>query len=255
MEPIDSADWDDARRHVERCAECQSFQRRRDEFDMHVGAICRDVPVPEDLASRILAALDTEGGIPTAQPGSLPASTVAGTVAVQTRERVAQRPRLRRRVLWMAAAAACVALAFGGVWHVAFRRTIDLDQLIAAGIGPDATQLALFAEGAAPPLPMSLNGRIVFSAPHQLASGRAAVYLFELPTSRSGIAIRGRLLAVPAAKLIRRPESNAFLGSPASYRVTGYCSTAWVEGDLAYVCLVEGGEDLLHRLKARTVAT
>jgi hypothetical protein len=76
-----------------------------------------------------------------------------------------------------------------------------------------------------------------------------AVYSFELPATRNGKAVRGKLLVVPVARLVNPPTATTFLGRPAFYPGRTFCASTWVEGEFAYACLVEGGEDSLQRLR------
>ncbi|HTI49698.1 MAG TPA: hypothetical protein VL475_02060 [Planctomycetaceae bacterium] len=237
----------DAVRHLEDCAACQTAVRRQTELDDRIGAVCCDVPVPDDLRARLLASLERPA-LPTAEPAG-----ATKCAEIVRRPATGAVPR-RRWARWaLALAAACVLAGVWGVWRLA-APPLSLEGLIAQ-TETASPMLPECEKRDWPPLPATMNTRFLVEAPRELPGGPAAVYFFAIPPSRGRPAVQGRLLAVPVSRLGKPPAGTGFLSRAAVYRGLGFCASSWVEGDFAYVCLVEGGERELHLLeRARPAA-
>lgn len=248
-----------ANRHVECCPDCQAVFERNRKLDATIGQVCRDVPVPADLQSRLLAALlvsaETAALDQSGRVNPLPGHAVTAPGAANAMQRGQQSRLWRRRSV----VAAAFGLALLGAWFVLRppRPALNLDELTAQAIEfVEPQALPEFGEGIVPPLPRTMDTRFLRTPPRKLPSDSAAVYCFRFKTPRGRI-IEGRLLAVPVALLQNPPASTSFLGRPAIYRALGFCSSQWIEGGYAYVCLVKGGEgesDLNRLLPASSVA-
>ena len=79
-----------------------------------------------------------------------------------------------------------------------------------------------------------------------------AVYGFVVPI-RQRQPIRGLLAVVPRRLLRVPPPAESLSAAPSSgyvaARIGDSVSVAWSEGDVVYICLVEGGEDSLAALR------
>lgn len=237
----------DAVRHLETCAACQAAVRRQTALDRKIGELLRDVPVPDGLANRLRQSLERASA---AMAG--PALAVASADAcARPAPETAPRRRGGRWMIWLAAA--CVLAAVFGGWRL-IAPPLSLEGLIVQA----ETALPTLPEcdkSAWPPLPATMNTRLLVDAPRALPGGPGAVFFFEIPPARGRPAVSGRLLAVPVSRLGTPPAGTGFLSRAAVYRGLGFCASSWVEGDFAYVCLVEGGERELHLLeRARPAA-
>jgi hypothetical protein len=253
-----------ATRHAESCPACRAAVRRQERLDTKIGALCRDVPVPDGLRERLLASLEpanderptleesiaatgsaeTETETEAAAPTLMPVGATGPAVLV-----VATRQRLLKRV---AAAVACTLVAGMGVWYAvrSARPTLDLSDLVAEAIADELMPEGLpdYTGPAALRVPDSMETRYLVDSPRQLATPQAAVYFFRMRTP-GGRLVEGRLLVVPYRLLVNPPIAASFLAGSAYYPGHGYCASTWFEGELVYVCLAKGGEDDLRRLR------
>ncbi|MSR58337.1 MAG: hypothetical protein EXS05_11785 [Planctomycetaceae bacterium] len=232
-------------RHVESCPDCRAALERNRQLDLKIGRLCRDVPLPADLQSRLLAALQIPSDAAATDRVSKDGPMSVEVAAASVKHGPQNRLWLRHSVL----AAACVFVVLGA-WFVIRppRPTLNLDELTAQVIElVDPQALPEFAVGDVPPPPRSMDTRFLRIPPKRLPGDSAALYCFRFKTPRGRI-IEGRLLAVPVAQLKNAPTSSSFLGRPAVYLAQGFCSSQWAEGGYAYVCLLKGGESDLNRL-------
>jgi hypothetical protein len=91
----------------------------------------------------------------------------------------------------------------------------------------------------------------VNAAPRQLVDRDVAVYFFTVHDSADR-SVLARLIVIPKSEVIDPPTATSFLAVPPLYK-SAYCTTAWVEGPLVYVCCVNAGEDVLRTLQHRAV--
>lgn len=242
----------EARRHLEECRSCQVVVRGNERLDRQIGEVCRDVPVPDDLKNRLFASI--------AEAGRAVPSTARIVETVPAAPTASCLPR-RRWIGKLIAAAICLTVAGGGVWFGTHRPlpVLSLDQWIELAISENLTAeglpvLTAHADGTLPQLPATMKVRYLTEQPRQLADGRGAAYFFQFPSLRGKRMVDGRLLVIPVRWIAPPPAATAFLSRPAVY-LGPFCASIWVEGEFCYVCLVKGGENELHTLQARAVAT
>jgi len=259
---FDAATVDQAARHIEECASCQAAVRRQEQRDARIGQFCRDVPVPPGLKERVLARLEAgaeenartaiaataEAGIPDRSPSATPPSA-----------RPFVRPPAMSRRKWLAIASTTAALALVGTLGLVYLRAsshaLNLDEVagLVADHSLDPEQLDLFTQfgnGLAIRLPATIITRPLVDPPRKIEGCDGAVYFFQLPGRRGAAPLQGRLVVMPL-DWIKDKESlrsvTSFLAGPTPYK-NGFCTTAWAEGNLAYVCCLSAGENELHRL-------
>jgi hypothetical protein len=113
-------------------------------------------------------------------------------------------------------------------------------------IGPEnLAEFAHFSNGRLPQVPTTMITRMLVDPARRLDND-VALYFFkvQVPGPRRTV-LNGRLLVIPKriVKLSDVPSATSFLAGGAIYR-TGYCTTAWVEGDFVYVCCLSGKNEL-----------
>jgi hypothetical protein len=227
----------EAEQHVSGCGSCRAAVRQREEFDVRVGGLCRDVPIPLGLKERLLARLDEPA---TSRPVASATHAVAPVIGA------------RRRWLGIASLTVASVIAVGiGTWSLwPARPVVDLDEIagLMATDGIDPAKLAeftTFAGGLAPQPPRTMLTGLVVSPPRRPGKFEAAIYFFKLGGRD------GRLAVIPRrfVKAGGLPLATSLLSGSISYR-SGFCTTAWVEGDFVYVCCLSlsGGEPELHKL-------
>ncbi|MBI3865780.1 MAG: hypothetical protein HY290_28235 [Planctomycetia bacterium] len=250
---------DEAERHVHDCLDCQTAVRTQRELDEKIGGIFRDVTVPADLKERLLA------GIASAQPAAIDESS-GSQVCVVAEDRVPARivapVRVSRR-LWLnkyvlrISAGVAASLVGGFCLWLAVRPappTLTLDEVTTQVLDTAPTAMPRFTSfrrGTELKLPATMDVSPLGGAALQAGDLDAAVYVFKM-SNRAGPPIEGRLIVIPAAALIDPPTAVSFLAGPTSYKAT-YCTTAWTEGKLVYICCTTGGETVLQRLKRLSV--
>jgi hypothetical protein len=177
-------------------------------------------------------------------------------------------PRGRQRSLWrgLVPVAACLAFAaigfFGVIWLMTPRWSVEEVRLQLARIDFDSLEALRNFNGdpAASHLPaepgwQKLEWRCGQSAkglPAPAGKHQFAVYGFVIP-SRQHHPIRGLLAVVPLRQMRAPPVDQSLSAAPSSGYLPALIgetvSVAWTDGDVVYVCLVEGGEDSLATLR------
>ncbi len=263
--------------HVNGCPSCQTAVWRLQQVDAKIGRFCRDVPVPEGLKQRLLVSLEATlkaadqfpiGGRSSITIENSPATVATNEpalteimVASTATPRLPVRSRRRLFVKVSVAAMACLALiGFAVFWLQPQTSTISLTEIAGrvAVSGLDPEQMAefakfydwRFAKGLVPQPPTTMRTQRLAVPPRRFSDQpNVAVYFFTL-TSRKGTSLEGRLVVVPRRflKANEVPLATSFLGAPVTYRI-GFFTTAWVEGDFAYVCCLSGSENELRRLE------
>jgi hypothetical protein len=222
-----------------------------DSFDARLGKLMPEVYVPPDLEMRLFDKLQLRDIPPSAAASDLQ-RPVGPSVPSISRTSPAVFRLTRRRSF--AAAAAGLCLAAGSVWFVNSRQpTVDLDDLVGQVIADDTTLDLLApatstAEDEQHVLPETMNTRVLVGPPRLFGDHQPRIHIYIFTMRRNGRLVEGRLLAVPVAILRNPPIVSGFLTQPAAYREHGFCSSAWVEGRYAYVCLVRGSEHDLRSL-------
>lgn len=252
---LQGATIDEAARHVQNCPTCQTVVRRRQEIDERIGQLTRDVPVPAGLRERLLARLECEPISPgratpatTVQPPA-PQSPVSQSPVSQPMGKPALRSR--RRVL-VSAVATCVMAALSvGVWKLAISRpaSLSMDEIAGYALSDgltadDLPAIGQFQGGLAVQLPKTMQKLSRMPAfrqlvDPQLGERQIAIYFFTIAGRK------GRLAVIPAALVKDLPVATSFPGVP--LYIGRYWTTAWVEGNVMYLCCVEGGDDKVLR--------
>ena len=219
---------------------------RRQELDRRIARAVRDVPVPEGLKGRLLAAM---------------AENPAGEEAP-----VAELPRgfktTRRR--WLISAlvvtASCL-FALLGVWwfHDPEPKLLALGELERDAPYSEAeiAELKPFQGEFEPALPAGLwsSARFGFTspakgfAPNRAGSDRVAVYEFTFrdPKNPQAGELRGVMLVVPKSLVDAAPASSSFFGSAYKTKNTDtephVAIRSWTENDLVYISMTAIKDD------------
>lgn len=247
----------EAEHHVRHCADCQQSVRAQREFDVRVGRMCRDVPVPAGLRDRLLTSLaaDAAGSgevAPQESAAAVAGLPVPGPVVRDAGLRGGPRRWLVRSLV---AGSVAVVLAAGigvGVLALRTRPTILLEDVVAEAIDADPAAMSEFQSfrGSVPlRYPATMDTRdLAGVVPRQLGRQNAAVYFFTFRPG-GGRSHPGRLIVLPARAVKNPPTATRFLAEPIVYGPT-YRMAAWVEGGLVYVCCVgDRGEDSLRGMQ------
>jgi hypothetical protein len=248
----DEAQRDAAVRHFDDCPACQDAVRRQERFDLDIGRICRDVPVPDDLKERLLACLKPEP-VAAGEPAAV-GPTRETQPAAEPGARSASRWK-RRRVMATVLVTAGLVAAGLSVWFVVFeaRGNVHVDEVVQLVLadGHDLLDLPAFTSFSREvplALPATMDTRWLVTPPRQPSGQDAAVYRFSV--NLAGRKLKGCLIVIPR-RFVRDglPVATSFPSFPgqAVYK-HGYCTTSWVEGEFVYVCCLSGGEDDLLRL-------
>jgi hypothetical protein len=181
---------------------------------------------------------------------------------------LAEVPSRPKRPLWrgLVPVAACLAVAaigfFSVIWLMTPRWSVEEVRLQLARIDFDSIESLRDFNGkpAASRLPADpgwqklewLSGKVAKGLPDASSRHQFAVYGFVIP-GRQRHPIRGLLAVVPRRQM-RAPPTDESLSTAQSSdylsaRIGESVSVAWTDGDLVYVCLVEGGEDSLATLR------
>jgi hypothetical protein len=284
MSGLPEADLAAAEAHLAGCGRCAAIVDNRRRLDRKIGRVLRAVDVPRGARQRLLvqlAALETaddDTGVASGEGRAASGTGNQPAVALITAEwaNVAQAPaegsRWWQRPLWRGAVpvAACLLVAaigfFSVIWLMTPRWSVDEVRLELAKISFDSLETLrdFNGEEVANHLPadpgwqklewrsgQTAKGLPDGSSPHQFA-----VYGFVIP-GRQRRPISGLLAVVPRHRMRAPPTaqslSAAFSADSSSdylpARIGQAVSVAWTDGDVVYVCLVEGGADSLDILR------
>lgn len=205
-----------------------------------------------------------------------PAGAMATTVNLSQAPAESPHPpgeRPRRRV-WrgFVPVAACLAVAaigfFGVVWLMTPHWSVEEVRQQLARIDFDSLDSlpAFRGKPGASRLPTDpgwqkldwRGGRVAKGWPDVSRGHQFAVYGFVLPgrqreNERRGQRMRGLLAVIPRRQMRAPPEDASLMTAQSSdylsARIGESVSVAWTDGDMVYVCLVEGGEDSLATLR------
>ena len=87
---------------------------------------------------------------------------------------------------------------------------------------------------------LRLEGPFGYPATERSAADLAAIYEFRLAISQGNV-LSGRLLVIPAARISNPPPASSMLEVAAVSSTDGsYSSASWSEGDLVFICFVDG---------------
>jgi hypothetical protein len=269
-----------AEAHLNECRRCRMIVQNRRRLDRKVGRVLRAVDVPRDAQERLLAQLveleaaavvaespaETRGDSQTAGGVTLPVEAVAADHADLAQPALAA-TRFRRR-MWpgLVPVAACLAVAaigfFSVVWLMTPRWSVEEVGQLLAKVDFDSLKVLRNFSGdpAASRLPadpgwQKLDWRlkqVPKALPDMTSRHQFAVYGFVIP-GRQHHSSRGLLAVIPRRQMRAPPADQSLSAAPSGgYLAAGIgdsVSVAWTEGDVVYVCLIEGGEDSLNTLR------
>lgn len=226
---------------MEGCPHCQAEMARLERLDEKIGQVCRDVSVPLELRERLLASLE----IPVT--AAEPVTTTAPTASVD-----GSRPMTFSRRRWFPRAAK-IAVAVAGaasvpsLWFVLHPAPpkVDVHDLaaVAAEIAPAA--LSQWSGSPAPRMPVSMETSYILGSPQPLPGGAGLVWIFQI-YKEGERKVEGRLVSIPVGRLTEPPKAMGFRNGSPFYTGRGFCYSTWVEGEFAFICLVEGDlQDLM----------
>jgi len=270
---LPEADLAAADAHLAECCRCAAIVDNRRRLDRKIGRTLRTVNLPRGGRQRLLAqlaALETAAADPEVvigtdiQPAVAQGTAESANVAVAP----AEGPRRRQRLLWrglipVAARLVVAAIGFFSViWLMTPRWSVEEVRLELAKINFDALESLRDYSGEAVanhlpadpgwqklewPTGKAAKGLPDGSNPHQFA-----VYGFVIP-GRQRRPISGLLAVIPQHRMRAPPEAQSLSEASASdylpARIGETVSVAWTDGDVVYVCMVEGGADSLDVLK------
>ena len=263
------ADLAAAEAHLAGCASCRAIVRKRRKLDRKIGRALRAVNVPRDSRERLIAqlvTLEAAAAAPAAVENGRNEPESDRQIAAISKEAVVPKITRRSWLRMLVPIAACVAVAaigfFSVVWLLTPRWSIDdVSQQLARLDFESLDALKRFdGPTAAAHLPsepgwQKLDWRAgeIPKALTDAANGHPlAVYGFVVPI-RHRQPIRGLLAVVPRRLLRAPPPAESLSTAPSNgyvaARIGDSVSVAWSEGDVTYVCLVEGGEDSLAALR------
>lgn len=251
-----------ALQHLELCADCQAFLEARRSFesdpaDRELSRAMRNVAVPVDLKSRLLAQLAANTPVTSATTTAIAAESVPATVtpAVPT----AKRSWNRRGLL---AAAALVLLSLGGGWwffHVNQKVALTVAQLVELSHQAPAASSVVFQGTFQPALPV--NEIRIPSVPPGMFSlqyqGReiGAMLPFQTFTRPP---LKAVLIVIDLQQVLVRDLDSvggSFIAGGTTYP-NHIATRVWRVGENMYVCYVISKDPVfLDRLKTHSLAT
>lgn len=263
----DQPDHASAMRHLEQCADCQALiesRRSIDEepADRELSRAMRNVMVPADLKSRLLAQLAATNPVTVASTASAAQPAATGE---PVRSPAPGRLRTRRRIAAVVSAALLLIAFCGGWWfiHVNQKPQLWVDNLLALSHAPLPT--GAFQGTFRPKLPVSeilLPAQRESTTALSLQSGNreiGAVFPYSVRLSaRNPLSV---VLVVIDLKRVLVPDLNSVGNSfqaavPYYPKPSHYATKVWRVGENLYVCYVKSSDsNALPRLKTHSLAT
>ena len=271
----DSRDAEDgefasAMAHLQQCADCQAYWELQQQTDRELSRAIRNVALPTDFKSRLLAQLSAAIEAPGTTPAAtetITAETALPTTTVQpvTRTRPAEQAWTRRRAATVVSAA-LLLLCFGSWFFLNSPRQVrvtveELVTLSQRTIPLPSTEPPSFDNF---PLP---GGEIETPKPTSLNLGTQIV---QIQGQDIGVLIpyfvhprRGKSLSVVLMVVTLDPKrvvvsnlstvGTSFLAARVDYPVPNmYATRVWHDGKQLYICFVKSGNaDELDRLRIR----
>jgi hypothetical protein len=277
--PIGTPDRSDgdlaaAEAHLATCSRCARIAANRRQLDRQIRQTVRAVKLPRGGRERLLAQLAAlETPIENAEvPVDGRLQPAISQAPAENADRAVTPEKQPRRRLWRGTVpvAACLVVAavgfFSVVWLLTPRWSVDDVRVELAKINFDSFDSLrdYTGEAMASHIPsdpgwqklewrarQTAKGLPETSNPHQFA-----VFGFVIP-SRQRRAINGLLAVVPRHRMRGAPAARSLSDALSaassidylSARIGEAVSVAWTDGDVVYVCLVEGGADSLDNLK------
>lgn len=263
----DQAEFASAMLHVQQCADCQAYWKTQQQADRELGRAVRNVAVPADFKSRLLAQLSAAIETPVAvaaSPETVTTETALPTTTVQPlpRTRPAEHVWTRRRAATVTSAA-LLLLAFGSWFFLNAPRQAQLSfrELLVLAEAPAADR---FQQSFEPTLPVSdiwmpsgTNAASALSLQHQ---GReiGALFTYKAFVGRKSISAVLMVIDLKRAVVSELPNvGTSFVTAAVEYPLPKmYATRVWRDGQNLYICYVRSGQaDDLDRLKAQSVVS
>jgi hypothetical protein len=269
---LPEADLAAAEAHLAECCRCAAIVDNRRWLDRKIGRSLRTVNLPRGGRQRLLrqlAALETAANTEVVIGTGIQPAVAPGTVErANVVKAPVEEPLRRQRRMWrgLVPVAACLVVAaigfFSVIWLMTPRWSVEEVRLELAKISFDSLESLRDYNGDAVanhlpadpgwqklewPTGKAAKGLPDGSNPHQFA-----VYGFVIP-GRQRRPISGLLAVIPRHRMRAPPEAQSLSEASASdylpARIGETVSVAWTDGDVVYVCMVEGGADSLDVLK------
>ena len=276
----DQAEFASALSHLQHCSDCQTYwetqqQSAQQQSDRELGRAIRNVSIPADFKSRLLAQLSAAIEAPIAASATVePVATeiVLPTTTAQPlpRTRPADGAWTRRRASAVASAA-LLLLAFGTCFFLSAPRRVQLsvDELLALAQSPEAFSTHFVTTPTFAVLPsteiQTPSGEAITSKTVRSVRYQGQEIGMLIPYSaRLG---RGKLQSVvlmiieldPRRVLVSNLQSvgTSFVTARVEYPPPkGYATRIWRVGDHLYVCYVQSSDaEDLDRLKTQNVVS
>jgi hypothetical protein len=263
----DQAEFASAMLHVQQCADCQAYWETQQQADRELGRAVRNVALPADFKSRLLAQLSAAIETPVAvaaSPETVTTQTALPTTTVHPlpRTRPTEQAWTRRRAATVTSAA-LLLLAFGSWFFLNAPRQAQLSfsELLVLSEAPAADR---FQQSFEPPLPVSdiwmprgTNAASAFSLQHQ---GREIGALFTYKGFVGRKTISAVLMVIDLKRAVVSDLPNvgtSFVTAAVEYPLPKmYATRVWRDGQNLYICYVRSGQaDDLDRLKAQNVVS
>jgi hypothetical protein len=244
----DSDDLEDpvfapAARHLADCPDCAKVFEHLQALDRQIGRALRDVPVPEGLRERLLAA--------TSAAAIAPANEIAPHASAPTADPRAS-SRGRRRFIMAAAALSACLLAGLGVWWIGRSQPITLGELEQAVV-VNLEGLPPFGDAFAVRLPdFTARHGVAFKviqSPRQVTVGAHVVCVFECEVGHRKVP--GLLAIVPKGAVAGVPEISFSSAVPEYFTGPGFrvSRVAWTERELVFMLVVPDGAEAIEQLQ------
>lgn len=256
-----------ALQHLEQCADCQAFVESRrgfesDATDRELGRAMRNVVVPVDLKSRLLAQ------VAATSPAIVPNATDdshSTTIGEPVRPHSPDRSWSRRRITRWLSAVALLLIAFGGGWwffQLNQKPQLWVENLVALSHAP--VFAGTFQQTFRPELPESeilIPPQPKANQAFSLQSdGReiGAIFPYTVGSVRNPLSV---VLVVIDLKRVLvldlKAVGNSFQSAAVYYpKPSHYATKVWRIGESLYVCYVKSSDpNALPRLKTHSVST
>lgn len=254
--------------HLEQCADCQAYWAAQQQADRELGQAMRNVAIPADFKSRLLAQLSaTINATPAEAPTAIPAAreaitteTALPTTVTQPlpRTRPADRVWTRRRAATVTSAA-LLLLAFGSWIFFNSPRQVQLSIIDVLALSQSPNTASRFQQTFQPELPATEiytpNGTNSMLTQSFQYRGHEVGALFRYKVRLSPKSVQNAVLIVIDLKRAvisnLSSVSDSFVAAEVEYPAPNlYATRVWRVGQNLYVCYVQSkSPENLERLK------
>ncbi len=246
--------------HLESCRHCAKIFHGRKTLDRQLGRVIRDVPVPWNLKTNLLATVSDRPLAWTCQDDNS-TSYVGSNAEIDTGTKSVQSLptsppvsiHCRRWFRLTVAIVVCLAVVFVA-WYSPFwpESSLTLAKL-EQETDLHLDQYADFDGSFRANLPSGWSDlrslRVVRPKGLQLSGSDhvAALYGFQLQEMRRPI--DGVLLVIEQSRVVEPPNIFTFISATTRYPQRSTAVAAWTEGGLVYICFVQGGGSEIEALQ------